>query len=100
MPQDAGRLRECIGALGNLVAYGTMQKPRRQRRGSNLRRRGIRQIAYSRPTALSNVAMGLHHGICHVLGGTTGAPHGDVNSVMLPHVMRFNLAATAPVEPS
>ena len=47
-------------------------------------------------TALSNVAMGLHHGICHVLGGTTGVAHGDANSVMLAHVMRFNLNTTAP----
>jgi alcohol dehydrogenase class IV len=47
-------------------------------------------------TALSNVAMGLHHGICHVIGGATGAAHGDANSVMLPYVMRFNLDATAP----
>jgi alcohol dehydrogenase class IV len=39
--------------------------------------------------------MGLHHGICHVLGGTTGVAHGDANSVMLSHVMRFNLDATA-----
>ncbi len=47
-------------------------------------------------TALSNVAMGLHHGICHVIGGATGAAHGDANSVMLPHVMRFNRDVTAP----
>ncbi|PWT74617.1 MAG: maleylacetate reductase [Chloroflexi bacterium] len=47
-------------------------------------------------TALSNVAMGLHHGLCHVLGGATGVAHGDVNSVLLPHVIRFNLEATAP----
>jgi len=46
--------------------------------------------------ALSTVEMGLHHGICHVLGGTAGVAHGDANSVMLPHVLRFNLAATAP----
>lgn len=52
--------------------------------------------AFLAGTALSNVAMGLHHGICHVIGGTTGASHGDANSVMLPHVMRFNLDATAP----
>jgi alcohol dehydrogenase class IV len=52
--------------------------------------------AFLAGTALSNVAMGLHHGICHVIGGTTGAAHGDANSVMLPHVMRFNLDATAP----
>ncbi len=51
--------------------------------------------AFLAGTALSNVAMGLHHGICHVLGGTTGAAHGDVNAVMLPHVIRFNLDTTA-----
>lgn len=51
--------------------------------------------AFLAGTALSNVAMGLHHGICHVIGGATGAAHGDANSVMLPYVMRFNLDATA-----
>jgi alcohol dehydrogenase class IV len=52
--------------------------------------------AFLAGSALSNVAMGLHHGLCHVLGGATGAAHGDLNSVVLPHVMRFNLDATAP----
>jgi alcohol dehydrogenase class IV len=52
--------------------------------------------AFLAGTALASVAMGLHHGLCHVLGGTTGAAHGDANSVVLPHVMRFNLEATAP----
>jgi alcohol dehydrogenase len=47
-------------------------------------------------TALANVAMGLHHGVCHVLGGTAGVPHGVANSIILPHAMRFNLDATAP----
>ena len=46
--------------------------------------------------ALSNVAMGLHHGLCHALGGTAGVPHGVANAIVLPHVMRFNLDATAP----
>jgi alcohol dehydrogenase class IV len=45
--------------------------------------------AFLAGTALAHVAMGLHHGVCHVIGGTTGAAHGDANSVMLPHVMRF-----------
>jgi maleylacetate reductase len=46
--------------------------------------------------ALCNVAMGLHHGLCHALGGTTGVPHGIANAIVLPHAMRFNLDATAP----
>ena len=51
--------------------------------------------SYLAGTALSNVAMGLHHGICHVLGGTAGVAHGIANSIMLPHVMRFNLDTAA-----
>ncbi len=39
--------------------------------------------------------MALHHGLCHVLGGTAGVPHGIANSIILPHAMRFNLDATA-----
>lgn len=45
--------------------------------------------------ALASVAMGLHHGLCHVLGGTAGVPHGVANSIVLPHAMRFNADATA-----
>src|SRR5947207_5363658 len=52
--------------------------------------------AFLAGTALSNVAMALHHGLCHVLGGTAGVPHGIANSIILPHAMRFNLEATAP----
>ena len=37
--------------------------------------------------------MALHHGVCHVLGGRTGAAHGALNAIMLPHVMRFNADA-------
>ncbi len=32
----------------------------------------------------------LHHAICHVLGATFGVAHGAVNSVILPHAVRFN----------
>ena len=44
--------------------------------------------------ALAHVAMALHHGLCHVLGGTAGVPHGVANSIILPHAMRFNLDVT------
>lgn len=43
--------------------------------------------------ALSDVSMGLHHGLCHVLGGSAGVPHGVANAIILPHAMRFNLDA-------
>ena len=39
--------------------------------------------------------MGLHHGLCHVLGGTAGVPHGIANSIILPHAIRFNAPTCA-----
>src|SRR5438105_1901906 len=47
--------------------------------------------AYLAGTALSSVTMALHHGLCHVLGGTAGVPHGIANAIILPHAIRFNL---------
>lgn len=45
---------------------------------------------------LSQVGMGLHHRICHVLGGTFGLPHAQVHTVLLPYVLDWNITA-APV---
>lgn len=52
--------------------------------------------AFLAGSALAHVTMGLHHGLCHILGGTAGVPHGIANSIILPHAMRFNLDATSP----
>ena len=46
--------------------------------------------------SLASVSMGLHHGLCHVLGGTANVPHGIANSIILPHAIRFNADTTAP----
>ncbi|HEX9333534.1 MAG TPA: iron-containing alcohol dehydrogenase [Anaerolineales bacterium] len=46
--------------------------------------------------SLASVSMGLHHGLCHVLGGTANVPHGIANSIILPHTIRFNADETAP----
>jgi alcohol dehydrogenase class IV len=46
--------------------------------------------AYLAGAALAVVGVAVHHRICHVLGGTFGLAHGDVNSVILPHAARYN----------
>jgi maleylacetate reductase len=43
--------------------------------------------------AIAGAAMALHHGLCHVLGGSAGVPHGIANGIVLPHAMRFNADA-------
>ena len=35
--------------------------------------------------------MGLHHQLAHALGGTFDLPHAELHSLLLAHVMRFNL---------
>ena len=43
--------------------------------------------------ALGATAAGLHHKICHVLGGMFDLVHADAHSVVLPHVLAFNAPA-------
>lgn len=42
---------------------------------------------------LGSVAMGLHHKICHVLGGSFDLGHAETHAVMLPHVVAYNSTA-------
>ena len=49
--------------------------------------------AYFAGVALELGTMGLHHKICHVLGGTFGLPHAETHAVLLPHVVAFNAPA-------
>jgi alcohol dehydrogenase class IV len=49
--------------------------------------------AHAAGVALELAAMGLHHKICHVLGGTFGLPHAPTHAAVLPHVAAFNAAA-------
>jgi maleylacetate reductase len=37
--------------------------------------------------------MGLHHRVCHVLGGLLDLPHSSLHAVMLPHAVGFNAVA-------
>jgi alcohol dehydrogenase class IV len=37
--------------------------------------------------------MGLHHKLCHVLGGAFGLPHADTHAVMIPYTTAFNHSA-------
>ncbi|HXZ01127.1 MAG TPA: maleylacetate reductase [Stellaceae bacterium] len=41
-------------------------------------------------SALGMVAMGLHHKLCHTLGGSFGLPHAEVHTVILPHAAAYN----------
>jgi maleylacetate reductase len=44
-------------------------------------------------TVLGAVGIGIHHKLCHTLGGTFNLPHADVHTVILPHAVEFNSRA-------
>jgi alcohol dehydrogenase class IV/protocatechuate 3,4-dioxygenase beta subunit len=48
------------------------------------------QAAWACGTCLGQVEMGLHHKLCHVLGGAFDLPHADTHAVILPHAVAFN----------
>jgi maleylacetate reductase len=49
--------------------------------------------AHAAGVALNLAAMGLHHRICHVLGGSFGLPHAETHAAVLPHAVSFNTPA-------
>ncbi|TAK82077.1 MAG: maleylacetate reductase, partial [Betaproteobacteria bacterium] len=49
-------------------------------------------------TALGSTAMGLHHKLCHVLGGGWRLPHAETHCAILPHAMHYNRIAASEAE--
>ncbi|WP_377273856.1 maleylacetate reductase and hydroxyquinol 1,2-dioxygenase domain-containing protein [Peterkaempfera sp. SMS 1(5)a] len=58
-------------------------------------RSDLLHAAWLAGTCLGSVGMGLHHKICHTLGGSFGLPHAETHTVVLPHAMAYN-ASGAP----
>lgn len=56
-------------------------------------RSGALYGAWLAGAALGAVSMGLHHKLCHTLGGSFKLPHAEVHTVILPHAAAYNRAA-------
>ena len=68
---------------GNLPA--TMLRPR-----DATARSLMAQAALEAGLAFTNAILGATHAMSHQVGGMLDLPHGVVNGVLLPHVIRFN----------
>ncbi len=49
--------------------------------------------AYLAGAVFADAGSGLHHKLCHLLGGTFGMPHAATHAALLPHVVRFKRAS-------
>jgi alcohol dehydrogenase class IV len=54
--------------------------------------------AYLAATAFASAGAGLHHKICHVLGGKYDLPHAQTHATVLPYVLALNVPNAEPVE--
>jgi alcohol dehydrogenase len=60
-------------------------------------RRLILAAAHLSGMVLAMARSCLHHAICHVVGARLDLPHGLVNTIVLPHALRFNEAVATPL---
>ena len=73
-------IRACVGALGLL-----------QSDARNLDARSDALYgAWLCGSVLGSVSMGLHHKLCHTLGGSFNLPHAELHTVILPHALAYN----------
>lgn len=49
--------------------------------------------AWACGTVLGQVGMGLHHKLCHTLGGAFDLPHAETHAIILPHAIAYNARA-------
>jgi maleylacetate reductase len=54
--------------------------------------------AYLAAVAFASAGSGLHHKICHVLGGMFALPHAETHAVVLPHVLALNAPSVPALE--
>ena len=83
--------------ISDTLAYGAIRLimkylPTCVENGDDLVARGQQQIAANMAgIAFSNAQVGLVHAMAHCVGALYKVPHGIANSILLPHVMMYNM---------
>ncbi len=83
---DHHALRAVLMVTENLVS--TIERPKEMPA-----RVLMAQASLEAGLAFTNAILGAAHAMSHQVGGLLDLPHGVINGVLLPHVIRFNAAA-------
>ncbi|MCE9659993.1 MAG: maleylacetate reductase [Burkholderiales bacterium] len=68
--------------------------PRLQANPRDIEARGDALVgAWMCGVVMGSVTVGLHHKLCHTLGGSFGLPHAELHTVVLPHALAYNAPA-------
>ena len=91
---DRNPLVDAIAEEGIRIAAGAL--PRLQRDPRDIEARGDALVAaWLCGTVMGSITVGLHHKLCHTLGGSFDLPHAEVHAVVLPQAMAYNAPAAA-----
>jgi maleylacetate reductase len=90
--QDANPITSLMAAEGIRAFAGALPMVVKEPGNLDARSEAL-YAAWLAGSALANVAMGIHHKLCHVLGGSFNLPHAEVHTVILPHAAAYNRTA-------
>jgi maleylacetate reductase len=90
--QDANPITSLMAAEGIRAFAGALPVVVKEPGNLDARSEAL-YAAWLAGSALANVAMGIHHKLCHVLGGSFNLPHAEVHTVILPHAAAYNRTA-------
>ena len=89
---DLNPVVESMAKEGLRVCAGVL--PRLQHDPRDVEARGDALVgAWLCGSVMGNITVGLHHKLCHVLGGSFGLPHAETHAVVLPHALAYNAPA-------
>jgi maleylacetate reductase len=89
---DANPLTDALAATGISTMLDALPRLLHDARDVDARA-GALTAAWMCGSCLGATTMGLHHKICHVLGGAFNLPHAQTHTVVLPYVLGYNLPA-------
>ncbi|HEX4009698.1 MAG TPA: iron-containing alcohol dehydrogenase [Solirubrobacteraceae bacterium] len=76
-----------VAAIGALVEYLPQAVQEPLDLGA---REAVARASLQAGLAFTNALLGATHAIAHQIGGALDLPHGLLNAILMPHVMRFN----------
>ena len=89
---DANPIVDAMAEEG--IRCGAAALPRLQADPRDLDARGDALVAACLcGVVMGSITVGLHHKLCHTLGGSFNLPHAEVHAVILPHAIAYNAPA-------
>ncbi|WP_370276075.1 maleylacetate reductase [Georgenia sp. SYP-B2076] len=88
----ADPINQALAAEGIRALAGGLPRVKAEPRGLAGREQAL-YGAYLSAVAFASAGSGLHHKICHVLGGAYNMPHAETHATVLPYALAFNAPA-------